>query len=556
MRSLLMRKRLERLIKKVNESILSDLGTNPKIPLTIKLSIFRGPKFVFDRRNRKLIFIANRLKLLKEGNAEALLRYAILKVFAYRTFCPANEARALQIILSAINNSDVVTGLAAATILIELLADFYVSHISPEAVVRGLKLLKKSFSGLGILSKPVMHAYNLMLGEEIFHIADEKSREIGGRLYEIIFTKNITSPTSWPKIAGDLAAYIANFFKPIELAPITSQFTYDYLREFIPILAVQIDAGPFILERIIKMIYKAFEGDAVTAAPALFSTVAAIPSEILRFWYRERSRKLVKVIIGSQNISKRYEVDYPATWDVYDPIEKLDPYVSTSISPAMIPGYTTKKWERVETSPYIVRGIVPDILIVIDSSGSMSQIPGTSRESLKEQEALNKKLGIKYPIGSKFDIALVAAFGITECALSMGSSIGVVNFSNRGYVCPFTRNREKIEDTLMIHQNGGTHLPTEEILRVLKGRGRVLIIVLSDAAIYNKKEAEELLRRLSRRQTLYFLHIEAEGASGKMLDLESIKREGGFLVRIRSLEDLPRRALKIVAKHLEFHTEE
>lgn len=554
MPSILTNKKLERLLRAANEEISSEIGLSPRVPLEVKLSIFRGPKIIFDRQNRKLMLIIGRLKELREKSLKTLLQYAILKMFAYRTFCPVNESRALQIILSAIKKSNVIAGLTAAKILMELLADFYISHLNPKVTINGLKRLKSAFLGLGFLSRPVMHAYNLMLGEEVFLGIDEKFKEIGREIYEIIFTKNVMSPTSWPKIAGDLAVYIANFVKLIETT-IPPRTEYDYIREFVPMLAIQVDAGMSIVEKIVRMFYKAFEGDLATAAPALFSAVAAPPGEVLRFWYRERAKELVKVIIGSRNIERRYEVNQPTTWDVCDPIERLDPYVSISASPIIIPGYTTKKWERVESSPYIMRGVVPDILIVIDSSGSMSQIPGMLTESLEKQRVINRRLGIKYAIGSKFDIALVAAFGIVECALSMGSSVGVVNFSNKGYVCAFTRDREKIENTLMIHQNGGTQLPVEDILRLLRSRGRALIIILSDAAIYNKKDAEELLRRLSRTQTLYFLHIEAEDAESRMIDLESIKREGGFLVRIRSLEDLPQKALRIVAKHLEYHSD-
>jgi len=509
---------------------------------------------MYDRKSGRLKLVINRFEGLREGRIEVLLKYFLLKVLAYKAFCPINEVRASQITISAIKNSDFISGITAATILIEILADFYISHIDLNTLFRGLKFLRKKFLGFGKLSRSVMHTYNLMLGENVFFGIDRKSREIGENMYEIIFARNVMDPSSWPTIAGDLARYIKHVREAIGETSRRHYFIYDYSKELIPSLVVQIGKGGKIIERVLKIFYEKFKGNISSAAPALLSTVASTPGEILRFWYRERAKELVRVIIGSTYVEKRQRVSYPITWEMGDPIEKLDVFLSTSISPVMVPGYTTKKWEIAETSPQIVHRIAPDILIVIDSSGSMSRLPGgVLPEATEEQKLISKRLKIKYVLGSKFDIALTTAFGIVECALNMGSFIGVVNFSDKGYICPFTRDREKIEETMMIHQNGGTYLPVEEILSVLKGKRNVLIIVLSDAAIYNRKEAEYLLRRLSRIHTLYFLHIETEEMKSSIL--ESLRYEGAHIIRIRSLEELPRRALKIVAKHLEYSHE-
>lgn len=553
MPNILTQKGLRRLVDRIKRELYESIGIRIEIPFEVKLSMFGSPKLMYDRRNKVLRLQISRFEGLRKGRLETLLKYFMLKVLAYRTFCPGSEVRASQIIIQAIKNSDYLAGILASTILIEILTDFYISHIDFESLLRGLRCLEKKFFGFGKLASSVMHAYNLMLGEDIFPRIGEKSKKIGEKIYEIIFTRNIMDPSIWPIIASELAKYLMSSEGRIEGAMRRLSFTYDILDEFIPALAVQIGKGEQAITRVIRIFYEKFGGSISSTAPALLSTVGASPRDILRLWYRERARELVKVIIGSTHIERSQKIGYPTTWEMGDPIEKLDVFLSTSISPIMVPGYTTKKWEVAETSPQIIHRIAPDILIVIDSSGSMGRLPGDIiLESSDEQKTISKKLGITYALGSKFDIALTAAFGIVECALNMGSSIGVVNFSDKGYVCEFTREREKIEDILMIHQNGGTYLPVRKILDILRGRESILIIVLSDAAIYNQKEAEQLLRHLSKTHTLYFLHIEArEGYS----ILENIKYEGARVIRIKSLEELPTKVLRIIAKHLEYSHE-
>jgi len=541
---------ISKLIDEIRKVYLRNARVGMDIPFKVKFVFLGRTKLTFDCYNRQLVLTINRFSFARKEKLRALLEYLMLKLWAYKTFCPGDESLASQLIVQAIKASDSITGILAATIFVELLTDFYISHIDFDAFLRSLKYLRDRFVGFDVITLALTHTYNLMVGENVFPKIDEEYREIGQKIYDIIFAKNIMNPSFWPRIVGELATYIRSIIEYEEEIS-GDLFLYDYLEDFIPLIVLQMDKGVQAATRTLRSFYRSFKGSLSSAGPALKSGVPLPPRDILRYWYREKAKELVKVIIGSATYFKRsHKIKYPTVWSIGDPIEELDIFLSTSISPLIIPGYTTKKWEQTEGEPQTVHRVAPDILIIIDSSGSMGRLPGDMLpKRLYEQEVLAEKFGITYSIGSKFDIALTTAFGIVECALNVGSKVGVVNFSDVAYVCEFTRMREQIEDTLLIHQNGGTYLPVKDIMKALRGKEHVLIIVLSDAAIYNRKEAERFLRRLSRTHTLYFIHIEAGEKSANIL--RNIKHEGARIIRIESLDELPTKVLRIVAKYLE-----
>ena len=58
-------------------------------------------------------------------------------------------------------------------------------------------------------------------------------------------------------------------------------------------------------------------------------------------------------------------------WVIGDPIEKLDILQSMLVSPKIIPNVTTRKWIYREGPGIEIEKRLPDMMIVVDSSGSM-----------------------------------------------------------------------------------------------------------------------------------------------------------------------------------------
>ena len=150
----------------------------------------------------------------------------------------------------------------------------------------------------------------------------------------------------------------------------------------------------------------------------------------------------------------------------------------------------TKRWLRSGPESRLVRREVPDLLVIVDSSGSMpDSVSATS-----------------YPV--------LAAFVVSRAYLAQGARVAVVNFSSRSLVQEFTGDEVAIYKHLAAFQAGGTVFPTEVLEEVLgKARRPVDIVLISDMDIANAQEAWEWLVRHS---SLHRLFIFLNGADKKV----------------------------------------
>lgn len=259
--------------------------------------------------------------------------------------------------------------------------------------------------------------------------------------------------------------------------------------------------------------------DFVDAARA--AGLASGETEILRAWYRAKANMRIKVKIRSTRRRGAELQVYPDVWRIEDPVEELDIPLSFQTFPKLIPGVTTKKW--VKASGEVAGGeeAPPDMLIVLDSSGSMGWRSDT-------------------PDDTPFDLALVAAFSALKFAMSGSCKVAAINFSDRVIVCGWTRERVKVENTLLKYQGGGTVLPVRNIVEVTKRNGmKALILLITDAEISNWDEAVEELGRLvdmGHCVCMFFI-----GGSPCMLG-ERYKKfvsAGGKIYFIPSVKELP-----------------
>ena len=114
-----------------------------------------------------------------------------------------------------------------------------------------------------------------------------------------------------------------------------------------------------------------------------------------------------------------------------DPIEDLDVVQTILTSPVVIPNITTRKWANKEGPGHLEEKQIPDLLIVLDSSGSMGwNYIATS----------NRGRG-------PYHTALVASFAALHFAANRGVKNSIINFSNR----PDVPGRPKIITSLLSH---------------------------------------------------------------------------------------------------------
>ncbi|MBN2155852.1 MAG: VWA domain-containing protein [Candidatus Lokiarchaeota archaeon] len=190
--------------------------------------------------------------------------------------------------------------------------------------------------------------------------------------------------------------------------------------------------------------------------------------DVIATYYRGLSKNLVEFKI----VSKRPTGSIPIgiePWIIGDPIEKLDILQSMLVSPKIIPNITTRKWIYREGPGIEIDKRLPDMMIVIDSSGSMEWTVSSGKK--------NK---------SSYHLALVASFAALHYGIKKGIKIAAINFSDFSSNQNWTTEPRLIEDILLKYQGMGTQLPTREIRQMCrKGERNSVVLLITDFEIQN-----------------------------------------------------------------------
>lgn len=115
---------------------------------------------------------------------------------------------------------------------------------------------------------------------------------------------------------------------------------------------------------------------------------------------------------------------------------------------------------------------VPDVVIMLDSSGSMTN--PIQRES----------------------IAVLAAFAAARSYFFNGAKVAVANFSGKTVTLPFTANQEEVWKQLVLYQGGGTTVNIEKIKKLAeKHDKRIDYLIITDTEISNVTSTLEFLNK-------------------------------------------------------------
>jgi len=208
-----------------------------------------------------------------------------------------------------------------------------------------------------------------------------------------------------------------------------------------------------------------------------------IDASALATWYRGLAKNLIEIKIFEEKPGGQLPV-YPELWRIGDRIEELDIVQSLLNSPVIIPNITTRKWAYREGPGQLVEKQIPDLLIVLDSSGSMGW------------NYTSRSVRGKGP----YHTALVAAFASLHYAASKGAKFSVINFSNRADICQWTSDYRKAEKILLRYQGGGTFLPIKEITNQCeKAERKSLVFIITDFGIYNWSKAKKIMLNLAEK---------------------------------------------------------
>jgi hypothetical protein len=242
----------------------------------------------------------------------------------------------------------------------------------------------------------------------------------------------------------------------------------------------------------------------------------------IRFWYRAKVRGLLRFDVRDRRIAGSIPLSIQV-WRLGDPLEELDVVQSLQAFPILVPNMSTRRWFKTEMYGEFESESLPDLLLVIDSSGSMTW-------SMRGKT-----------VSGPYHTALVSAFAAMDVALRKGSRVAAINFSDGTRVCEWTRERSIVEKILLAYQGGGTVAPIKKISDACDSAGSgVMVLLITDAEIANWGRLVKSIARLTRRGHKYFMfHIESPGYEMEDSIHGALTKAGAHAIPVESVKDLP-----------------
>ncbi len=225
--------------------------------------------------------------------------------------------------------------------------------------------------------------------------------------------------------------------------------------------------------------------------------------EITRIWFLMHNGPRIP-IIEYDDTGNPNTYSYPAVWKIGDPVEDLDLMLTCMNSPKFIPGVTTKKWIKVTDTGKGFKKKQRDLLLVVDTSGSMGQ--------LKIEK-------------SRIHQAVLTAYGIIDYFESIKGKVALLGFSDRITVRKtWTTEYDEVRDALLMNGNGGTNFPMCDINNMLeKSPNSSVTVVITDGEIRNKQDTIAYFRNyILDNNKLYILLLDNEEKLGTYKQLEDI----------------------------------
>ena len=213
-----------------------------------------------------------------------------------------------------------------------------------------------------------------------------------------------------------------------------------------------------------------------------------------KLWFIAQSSDIIP-IEEETNTGNPINYSYPNTWRIGDPIESLDLVLSYITSPILIPGITTKKWERITTESHGSDKKQRDLLLVVDTSGSMKSVT-------READNMHQ--------------AVLASFGILNYFESKKCKVALIEFSDSVRVdIAWTVQYDEIREKLLTNGSGGTQFPIHRIQSTLeKSKNELVTVVITDGELGNLQESVTFFREyLNEGNKLYIFLLGSNGLS-------------------------------------------
>ena len=207
-----------------------------------------------------------------------------------------------------------------------------------------------------------------------------------------------------------------------------------------------------------------------------------------QIWFEAQNTDIIPIIEQSLKGSND-NYSYPTSWKLGDPLEDMDMMLSFSTSPVIIPGVTTKKWVQ---NPVYSAGSEKkdtDLLLIIDTSGSMGAI--TDPKTNLHQ-------------------AVLAAYGIIKYFESKKNQIALIGFSDRITVnIDWTKDYDYIREKLLLNGSGATSFPINRIQAIIDSSKNPLVtVIITDGELQNASQAIDYFKEYLNNGNKLFIFLQ------------------------------------------------
>ena len=232
-------------------------------------------------------------------------------------------------------------------------------------------------------------------------------------------------------------------------------------------------------------------------------------------WFEAQNIDEIPLVIDTSTKSKN-ELSFPSSWNIGDPVEDLDLLLTLQSMPKILPGISTKKWEKQYSSIKGADKKDSDLLLVIDTSGSMG--------SIKEQ-------------GSRLNEAVLASFGFVKYFENKKAEIALVNYSSTRKTQNWTKQYELIKKLLLFSWGSGTEFPINSIENLVEEKkDNLVIVVMTDGEIQNWNQTFDLFKELLQLRNKVFLFL-MDGSTNKD-KYDDLKNYGGFVEDVSTVNEI------------------
>jgi hypothetical protein len=207
-----------------------------------------------------------------------------------------------------------------------------------------------------------------------------------------------------------------------------------------------------------------------------------------KIWFEAQNTDIIPIIEQSPKGSND-NYSYPTSWKLGDPLEEMDMMLSFSTSPVIVPGVTTKKWVQ---NPVFSAGSEKkdtDLLLIIDTSGSMGSI--TDAKTNLHQ-------------------AVLAAYGIIKYFESKKNQIALIGFSDRITVnIDWTKEYDYIREKLLLNGSGGTSFPINRIQTIIDSSKNPLVtVIITDGELQNASQTIDYFKEYLTNGNKLFIFLQ------------------------------------------------